>query len=244
MRTSSKPKCRAEFDRLQTTIPTWHNIPTNDVPVPGSGSEPDIEVPQVDHAGDLFGNYADLEEREWGAPAEDVDGDWAMGGEGWNGVELDEITEDMAGTDHYEDNLAGEIEAAMALEDEQGWEPEQIRPDHPLRPSSPVVTPAILQQQAADRQALADRHEAEHHLSKRPYVKKYPDARAGAPILGGDAATQISGNNRYGAQLGSVENIWAPFESEMDWKLAQWAKLRGPSSNALTELLAIPEVRT
>ncbi|KAI9429265.1 hypothetical protein H4582DRAFT_1827220 [Lactarius indigo] len=35
---------------------------------------------------------------------------------------------------------------------------------------------------------------------------------------------------------------WAPFRSQCDWEVACWAKMRGPSSSAVTELLAIPEV--
>ncbi|KAM6491529.1 hypothetical protein JOM56_012921, partial [Amanita muscaria] len=32
---------------------------------------------------------------------------------------------------------------------------------------------------------------------------------------------------------------FAPFKSQLDWEVAKWAKLRGPSSTALTEFLAI-----
>ncbi|KAF9790566.1 hypothetical protein BJ322DRAFT_999138 [Thelephora terrestris] len=32
---------------------------------------------------------------------------------------------------------------------------------------------------------------------------------------------------------------WAPFSTRMDWEVAHWAKLRGPSSTALSELLGI-----
>ena len=40
--------------------------------------------------------------------------------------------------------------------------------------------------------------------------------------------------------LGSF--IWAPFQSQCDWEVVRWAKLRGPTSSAFTDLLAIPEV--
>ncbi|KAI9442877.1 hypothetical protein BJY52DRAFT_1206753 [Lactarius psammicola] len=36
--------------------------------------------------------------------------------------------------------------------------------------------------------------------------------------------------------------IWAPFRSQCDWEIAHWAKMRGPTSTAVMELLAIPEV--
>ncbi|THU75130.1 hypothetical protein K435DRAFT_707628, partial [Dendrothele bispora CBS 962.96] len=35
---------------------------------------------------------------------------------------------------------------------------------------------------------------------------------------------------------------WAPFTSEIDWRVAKWAKMRGASSSAFTELLAIDGV--
>ncbi|KDQ09483.1 hypothetical protein BOTBODRAFT_642713 [Botryobasidium botryosum FD-172 SS1] len=37
-------------------------------------------------------------------------------------------------------------------------------------------------------------------------------------------------------------NVFAPFASELDYKLAEWAKTRGPGSTSLDELLAIPGV--
>ncbi|EIW81904.1 hypothetical protein CONPUDRAFT_54049, partial [Coniophora puteana RWD-64-598 SS2] len=41
---------------------------------------------------------------------------------------------------------------------------------------------------------------------------------------------------------GTKPNMWAPFLSQMDWEIARWAKMRGPSSTAFSELLAIPGV--
>jgi len=38
------------------------------------------------------------------------------------------------------------------------------------------------------------------------------------------------------------DNVWTPFRSKMDWSVAKWAKLRGPSSTAVTELLSIEGV--
>ncbi|KAF8264339.1 hypothetical protein EI94DRAFT_1805975 [Lactarius quietus] len=37
-------------------------------------------------------------------------------------------------------------------------------------------------------------------------------------------------------------SIWSPFRSQCDWELTHWAKMRGPTSSAMEELLAIPEV--
>ena len=46
------------------------------------------------------------------------------------------------------------------------------------------------------------------------------------------------------SQEGLGPSIWAPFQSECDWRFAHWAKMRGVTSSALNDLLAIPEVRT
>jgi len=43
-------------------------------------------------------------------------------------------------------------------------------------------------------------------------------------------------------QATTAESAWAPFNSECNWKFARWAKTRGPTSSAVTDLLAIEEV--
>ena len=40
------------------------------------------------------------------------------------------------------------------------------------------------------------------------------------------------------------DSPWAPFRSQLDWEVARWAKLRGLTSTAVAELLAIPGVCT
>ncbi|THU80172.1 hypothetical protein K435DRAFT_823723 [Dendrothele bispora CBS 962.96] len=75
---------------------------------------------------------------------------------------------------------------------------------------------------------------------RKPFVKNYPDPRAGAPLP--SQTTYVDGNSRYTQDIGQKGNVWAPFQSEIDWKVAKWAKLRGPSSTAVTELLSIDGV--
>ena len=38
-------------------------------------------------------------------------------------------------------------------------------------------------------------------------------------------------------------SIWAPFSSQCDWEIARWAKMHSPTSSAVSDLLAIPEVQ-
>jgi hypothetical protein len=69
-------------------------------------------------------------------------------------------------------------------------------------------------------------------------VVPYPDLRAGQQITRGCAA-----NAEYEAHLANEEeNVYHPFASKMEWEVARWAKLRGLSSTALSDLLAIEGV--
>ena len=70
-------------------------------------------------------------------------------------------------------------------------------------------------------------------------IEPFPLATAGVSIPG-----SVHGTSRmatYGCQLGSNEEF-APFCSRLDWDVARWAKLRGPSSTAVSELLEIEGV--
>ena len=53
------------------------------------------------------------------------------------------------------------------------------------------------------------------------------------------------GYGGYSHALGVEDDTmseWAPFSTRMEWELTRWAKLRGPSSTALSELLKIEGV--
>ena len=52
-------------------------------------------------------------------------------------------------------------------------------------------------------------------------------------------------NQDYRRAVGITDspNAYAPFSSKLDWDTAQWAKMQGLGSNALTELLHIEGVR-
>src|SRR6266702_584095 len=68
-------------------------------------------------------------------------------------------------------------------------------------------------------------------------IDRFPHGHPGAPVSGiGQASIFEATCNGLG------DSIWAPFRSQCDWEIARWAKMRGPTSTAVTELLAIPEV--
>ena len=70
-----------------------------------------------------------------------------------------------------------------------------------------------------------------------PFVERFPSGLAGAPIS--NAGQFMPGLPQNGL---STDNIWSPFQTQCDWDFAQWAKNRGPSSTAVTELLAMEGV--
>jgi hypothetical protein len=71
-------------------------------------------------------------------------------------------------------------------------------------------------------------------------VDQFPFGSPGAPIPG-----VPQGRSLYESHQAAIgDSAWAPFQSECDWLFAHWAKMRGPTSSAVTDLLAIPEVCT
>ena len=68
-------------------------------------------------------------------------------------------------------------------------------------------------------------------------IKHFPCGNPGVLI------NRMQGSSIYKwSQEAFSESVWAPFQSECDWDVAYWAKMDGPSSLALTWLLAIPNV--
>jgi len=72
------------------------------------------------------------------------------------------------------------------------------------------------------------------------HIEQFPGSFAGMPV---DTVGSEPGYIRYAGQLGLSDNPWAPFNSKLDWEIARWAKLRGPGSTAVTDLLSINGVR-
>lgn len=75
-------------------------------------------------------------------------------------------------------------------------------------------------------------------------VVPYPDPRAGQRTS--RHSPEESANVMYGAQVVDDENddnIFYPFASKIEWEIARWAKLRGSTSTAFTDLLSIDGVR-
>ncbi|TFY53363.1 hypothetical protein EVJ58_g9497 [Rhodofomes roseus] len=84
----------------------------------------------------------------------------------------------------------------------------------------------------------------EDFLFDEPYIVPF-GGRAGEII---DAEEPGEPKNPFSLYEGAMddvseENVWAPFASMREWRIAQWAKTRGPSASAFNEFLAIEGVR-
>ncbi|KAI0055041.1 hypothetical protein BV25DRAFT_1816184 [Artomyces pyxidatus] len=82
-------------------------------------------------------------------------------------------------------------------------------------------------------------HEVEEELWDDPHVFRF-GGKAGAPL----PSQNKSGYDDYGAEIHAenAESYFHPFPTSRSWYLAHWAKMRGPSSTALNDLLAIDEI--
>lgn len=133
-------------------------------------------------------------------------------------------------------------EAEMVAELESGWEPVRPEPivegDSDTEEEDSESVQAVLEQHQVQRTAESILMGEGHGVTPKASVKysdKYPDALAGQPL-----SQQESFDTKYRRAVGGKD--WAPFHSQMDWEIARWAKLRGPGSNAFSELLGIEGV--
>ncbi|KIJ65793.1 hypothetical protein HYDPIDRAFT_109810 [Hydnomerulius pinastri MD-312] len=85
------------------------------------------------------------------------------------------------------------------------------------------------------------RQDTERPLQKGPYITHFPVPTAGQPIVTQNGAqTQFESYESYFKE--DPANVYSPFTSSMEWKFVRWAKLRGPSSTAVSDLLEIEGV--
>jgi hypothetical protein len=169
----------------------------------------------VDGDGDIFGDFGDYSVANWGMDIDDADESTPVS-------EKDDSDLDSEDEDLY---------AATMAEEELGMEPERAP-----RPSSPM-TDTNLNSHHVTGKALRLRGGFEEELKIEPFIVQFR-GQAGAVVK-----EDTPSNNSYSAEVGAHQNPYAPFVSELDWKFARWAKLRGPGSTSVTELMAIEGVR-
>jgi hypothetical protein len=121
--------------------------------------------------------------------------------------------------------------------DEDRWEPEPL--DQPAGDADLDVPPPLI-----DNRIPSNRRESHSRLTQKPVIRLFndrPDRNAGAP-LPNQTKTSYETYQDALPNSNAVPNVWAPFASKIDWEVARWAKLRGPGSMALSELLRIERV--
>ncbi|KAI0033638.1 hypothetical protein K488DRAFT_47333 [Vararia minispora EC-137] len=111
-------------------------------------------------------------------------------------------------------------------------------PEHQIAPPSLDSEGAVHDSPSSSTQN--ERARRERRLWDQPVIDPFPSPRAGAPIPSDDTGDSSAYEERR-AGLDSG-NIWAPFKSKLDWCFAYWAKTRGPTSSAVTELLQMEGV--
>jgi hypothetical protein len=77
------------------------------------------------------------------------------------------------------------------------------------------------------------------HTSNAVVIELVPYGSPGAPISGAHEDSPM--DDASSEDIGG--SIWAPFSSQYDWEIARWAKTHSPTSSAVSDLLAIPEVK-
>ncbi|KAJ3560355.1 hypothetical protein NP233_g10889 [Leucocoprinus birnbaumii] len=162
-----------------------------------------------------------------------------------------EIDAEPDNLDH--EAIDGDVEEEeMVAELENNWEPFRSNPPEATQATQ---TPQMLEH--ADESGMMIDLEGGQHVLTGPdqghvvervlvdsghglkpkvitaYSEQYPSSRCGAAVLHPEI-TQDGKSN---------VNPYAPFQSHLDWLVARWAKLCGPGSTALSELLAIPGVQ-
>ncbi|KAI0039173.1 hypothetical protein FA95DRAFT_1504536 [Auriscalpium vulgare] len=112
------------------------------------------------------------------------------------------------------------------------------------------LEPPEGQHPAADAGPRADigfrgptvREREERKLQDKSHSVSFPGL-AGAPIPHDAQAPGTYDVYRDRLDPADPANVWAPFTSKLDWEIAKWAKMRGPTSTAFTELLQIEGVQ-
>lgn len=247
LQNSRNPHCQAYLQQIISELPD--SSESDEDKIEGSWvaqprSEPELmhvemnsghdsEAPAVESQGDFFGDYRDYDEREFGM---DVD---TPGGESEDDDVNDQMDETGGGDETDDDDHEFGIDTAADDADDADLDG-SLEPSRPMRLPTPDSDLNIENDNGGG--VTNNRAEIEQKLKNHPFVVKF-GGRAGLPVTQNQTIlTQVSDDLKYGSTLGKSDNIYAPFSSHIEWEIACWAKLRGPSSTAFSELMMIEGV--
>jgi hypothetical protein len=183
------------------------------VPLESHAHIPDVDCDmEVDTTGDYFGDYSSYSLAELG-----LDDDEGVSNE------LLPADDDEAVVEAIEEALA---EQGQPLEPQRHQK--EFSGDHDGNSGTEAET----------NSAMRLRGGAEGNLGRKPHVVKFSKGKAGA-VYSQDG---VDLNTEYTNTIGVSDNPYRPFSSKIEWEIARWAKTRGPSSTAFTELMNIEGV--
>ena len=133
---------------------------------------------------------------------------------------LDAADEDDESMDDVDRHHSSVVDSEDMDEDEDG----EDNPDN--------------EEEVVHEEGGTDVSEGSNHVTIETFPSQFGDAGV-AMERGSGSLYRKYNNNR---QEALEDNIYAPFKSKLDWDFAQWAKLRGPGSTAINELLNIDGV--
>ncbi|KAI0924072.1 hypothetical protein AcV5_009430 [Taiwanofungus camphoratus] len=148
-------------------------------------------------------------------------------------VDLEDVSErDEHNTHSDEDDEENKDENDIVF---TGWEPPPVSP----LPFSRYVHNEEMDSEAEDHPHLnsSTRQQIEENARKKTFVVSFPGGLAGQPV---SQTRQASTYEMYKTTVDHEgANAWAPFTSHLDWEFARWAKLQGPGSTSVDELLKV-----
>lgn len=265
LRISKNPKCQLAAEALTLSLrrPVLHDRPLGIPRTPspsGSGSGPSaphqgLPIPSASPNDDLPVIHRHFEGDYFGADYQDEDFPFLPGDEdlapqvplraGALPPRVSEVDEDDPSDD--EEDIVG-----RDLADPEA-SPSRPHPPLPRAPTPPGgMEPRVDAEEhehipqnigADNPENHAPEPHAREELREAPVHIHHFGGQAGAPIV--DPAARTSTYNEYGSTVadGDADNPYAPFASRMEWELAKWAKERGVSATAFTDLLKIHGVR-
>lgn len=215
---TSRPACRAIYEQQRAYIPGAEDSDSNHTSQPSDDEEDTQQT--VAFVGDYFGDdYNDEDLPGWGNPG-------------------NEPSSSSSSSDDSNPSLSLSSSDESSSSDE---EPELFleAPAPPTKNAQLDPIPDPMDDEHGQTLTPEERRRAEEDVWAELVVCKFP-GQAGAPI----EEENKSGYTSYKDSLGkrSKNNPYAPFTSKTDWEMARWAKLRGPSSTAVTELMQIENV--
>ncbi|KJA19341.1 hypothetical protein HYPSUDRAFT_1096163 [Hypholoma sublateritium FD-334 SS-4] len=181
-------------------------------------SLPDSDAFDIDPTGDFFGDYDNYSLEEFGL----------------------ESTKEMDDIRTHKDNETDSDEEDIDSQPEQTQlEPERVSPNREA--SEQIGQDESCTMDTESEGAFRMRGGAEAELGNKPHIIRFNKGNSAAGRTYPNTNC-IDANTLYTAQINDTGNSYSPFRSKIEWEIALWAKMRGPSSTAFTELINIEGV--